>query len=348
MSSLRLILLVIIAPLLAEQPNNDGRIRVKFRALSFQDSIEGFGYLDGNDFHSLSLRSTRFTAEQTYVGSNPLRLAIIPPPKKEIPPEVAAAQVQLVQAKAAIGALTREMLDVQARLSPLTIELVERGQKAPSGTQIEVRSLQNRFDELNHKLAKLHEFAEVTQKFVDNPPQQVKKIKPAKDEKKDSPPKAPERGQLTPLADVKFPGSGRYLLLVRRTEQGAQVSVLDDKPGAFPFGSLQFINLSGKPVAVRIGAEQIPLKPGAKGILNPSVANHSYVDGEIYLQQDTEPMLCQTLRVFKDDTVRGLYFIMPRPEETPGLDLKVVEQSRTPQDVEPESDDTPKTKGSTK
>jgi len=67
-----LVLLLTGAHLLAQ--TGEARVRVKFRALSFDGPILGAAYLDGNDVRPLDLSADCFTAEQTYVGPNPLRL----------------------------------------------------------------------------------------------------------------------------------------------------------------------------------------------------------------------------------------------------------------------------------
>ena len=61
-----LALLLTGAHLLAQ--TGEARVRVKFRALSFDGPILGAAYLDGKDVRPLDLSADCFTAEQTYVG----------------------------------------------------------------------------------------------------------------------------------------------------------------------------------------------------------------------------------------------------------------------------------------
>jgi phosphoserine phosphatase len=117
-----LALLLTGAHLLAQ--TGEARVRVKFRALSFDGPILGAGYLDGNDVRPLDLSADCFTAEQTYVGPNPLRLVL----RDDAVPATAAQVVRPGQARMAV--LAQELESVQRRFATLTADARERGGQA--------------------------------------------------------------------------------------------------------------------------------------------------------------------------------------------------------------------------
>ena len=115
-----LALLLTGAHLLAQ--TGESRVRVKFRALSFEGPILGAAYLDGNDVRPLDLSADCFTAEQTYVGPNPLRLVL----RDDAVP--AAAPPVVRPGAARMAALAQELETVQRRLATLTADAREREQ----------------------------------------------------------------------------------------------------------------------------------------------------------------------------------------------------------------------------
>ncbi len=341
---LRIILIAAGASLLAE-PAKDGEVlHVKFRALCFQETLEGFGYMQGNDFLRIELPGDNFSSAHTYVGTNPLRLAVLTEEKEEPNPELLLAKRQFNEAQKIILSAGEEIKGLRTRLDILESEISEHGEKLTAGIRDQATTLRQEISEKEARASKFQRAADQARIIIEAPKERPKKSSPKDSKKNPESPKHAEQRDRTPLAEVKFPSSGRYLLIVNRTDQGAQVSVLDDRPGAFPFGSLQFINLSGKAALVRFGDEQLPLKPGTKGIISLSVAKSTYANGGIYLLEANGPRLCSTLKVFKDDQMRILYFILPREDGTSGFRLKAVEQRQTPEELEPEPGSKPKDK----
>lgn len=333
---LRVILIAAGASLLAE-PAKDGEVlHVKFRALCFQETIEGFGYMQGNDFLRIELPGDNFSSAHTYVGTNPLRLAVLTEEKEEPNPELLLAKRQFNEAQKIILSAGEEIKGLRTRLDILESEISEHGEKLTAGIRGQATRLRQEISEKEASASKFQQAADQARIIIEAPKERPPKSSPKDSKKHPERPKHAEHRDRTPLAEVKFPSSGRYLLIVNRTDQGAQVSVLDDRPGAFPFGSLQFINLSGKPVLIRFGEEQLPLKSGTKGTIRLSVEKNAYANGGIYLQDQDSPRLCSTLKVFKDDQIRILYFILPRDDGSQGLRVKAIEQRQTPEDLEPE------------
>lgn len=324
----RLIILLVCAPLIAEPAKDDSRLKVKFRAISLQEPIEGFGYLQGNDFRTFELRDDSFSRTQDYVGPNPLRLATLTKIKEEPRPGILQAQAQLEKAEASMSVINRKISEIQIRLQPLLGAINEHGDSTPARVRGEANVLKQELDELNIAMAKLDQLAQQAREFINQPTEDT--------EPGPKTAKRTERRQNTPVGEVSFPGSGRYLLLLSRTSQGIHASVLDDKPGAFPFGTLQFLNLSMKTVEIRFGDERAVLKPGSKGVIRPSTFRSNYAKGGVYSLESDSAVLGSTIRVLKDDARRILFFILPNEGSPAGLNLKAIEQRQTPEDILPE------------
>lgn len=331
-------LLLACAAFGADPASDDGRIRVRFRALAFDEAVLGAGYQVGRDFRPLDISSNCFTAEQSYVGLNPLQLVQKTEGLPEEAPETIAARTELTQTEQRIQALAKEIQSVEERLNPLTSEIRERGAKARSSLSGQIRQLETERDELNQRMNALSKAANAAREKINNAP-----ARPGKPETKQ--PKTPEAKPKPavakesdlpphrPLAEVKFPGDGRYLVLLQRTPTGTKASAIDDKEGAFPYGSMQFINLAGAEVEVRFGNETLALKPNGKGVLRPSVGNNTYAEGEIFTKVDDQFLLGYSMRIFQQEDVRTLYFLMPGEPGSHGVRLKGIEERRPPEEV---------------
>jgi len=333
-------LLLACTALGADPASDDGRIRVKFRALSFDEAIIGAGYQAGRDFRPLDISSNCFTAEQSYVGLNPLKFLQKTDGLPEEAPETIAARTELTQTEQRIQALAKEIQAVEERLNPLTSEIRERGAKARSSLPGQIRQLEAELDELGQRMNALSKAANAAREKINNAPARPGKPETKQPKKPDAKPKPviakdndlpPHR----PLADVKFPGDGRYLVLLQRTPAGTKASAIDDKEGAFPYGSMQFVNLAGVELEVRFGSNTLALKPNGKGILRPSAGNNTYAEGEIFTKVDDQFLLGYSMRIFQQDDVRTLYFLMPGEPGSHGVRLKGIEERRPPEETPP-------------
>jgi len=131
--------------------SGEGRVRVKFRALSFDGPILGAGFLEGKDARPLDMSADCFTAEQSYVGPNPLHLVLFDDTAAGPAPEIVAPR-DATQAR--MQALAAELAEVQRRFSALTAQARERGGKAPPATG-EVSQLKARMETLNREITEL-------------------------------------------------------------------------------------------------------------------------------------------------------------------------------------------------
>jgi|LakMenEpi03Aug12_release.lakeMendotaPanAssembly.Ray.scaffolds.fasta_scaffold45455_3 hypothetical protein len=329
-----LALLLTGAHLLAQ--TGETRVRVKFRALSFEGPILGAAYLDGNDVRPLDLSADCFTAEQTYVGPNPLRLVL----RDDAVP--AAAPPVVRPGAARMAALAQELETVQRRLATLTADARERGGQAQAGAASEIAQLKSRSQTLNAELTQL---AQASTQAAETPPtapapksETTPKTRPAAGGVATAPTAQPKPARPThrPLAAFTFPSDGRLLMLVHRTDQGTTVNAIDDREGAFPFGTMQFINLTGGPVEIRFGAKILALAPKGKGTLRPGGGNNTYAEGEIHTRaEDGQMRLGYSMRIFQQDDVRTLYFLLPVEDGGHGVRLKGIEERRADEPVPP-------------
>ncbi len=304
--------------------SGEPRIRVQFRAFSFEGALLGMGYLDGKEVRPLDLSSDCFTAEQSYAGPNPLRLVL----REDADGLPAAAPAVAHPAPSRMVALSQELETVQRRLATLSADARERGGRGKAGAEKEISLLKARSETLNREMAELAQ--------ASSQPAAVSPTAPGSDTKpgaRDGAAVRPARPPHRPLATFAFPGDGRFLLLVHQTTGGTTVNAIDDREGAFPYGSMQFVNLTAGPVEVRFGAKTLALAANAKGTLRPGGGNNTYAEGEIHTRGDDGQLrLGYSMRIFQQDDVRTLYFLLPTEDGGHGVRLKGVEERRA---VEP-------------
>ena len=340
-----LALLLAATSLLAQTGDTPAaRVRVKFRALAFDEAILGAGFLEGKKARPLDLSADFFTAEQTYVGPNPLRFVLRDQAPPAVDPAVATAHRQLNHAQARMLTLSQELEAAQKRLGVLTADARERGGKPKPGADGEAGQLQAKIEGLTREMNALALTAAQAQEAVNHPAPAMKSANETKlgAPSKNKPAKVPAatseasaRPAHRPLADFTFPGDGRYLLLLRRGPTGMTIDAIDDQEGSFPFGALQFINLSGVPVEVRFGARTLGLAPNAKGTLRPPGGHNTYVEGEIHTKAADGFHLGYSMRVFQQDDVRVLYFLLPGEAGGHGVRLKGIEERPAPAPATP-------------
>jgi hypothetical protein len=312
-----------------------GRVRVKFRVLSFEGAILGAGFLEGKEVRPLDLSADFFTAEQSYVGPNPLRLVLRDQTAPTPDPGVSAARQRLTHAQARMLALSQELETVQKRLGFLTADARERGGKSNPGAKAETGQLKAKVEQLTQEMNELTREAAQHQEQVNHP---APNNPPAADGKAPgktrptTPAATPaDRPAHQPLASYAFAGDGRYLLLLNRTPTGTTINAIDDREGAFPFGSMQFINLTGVELEVRFGAKTLALAPNGKGVLRPAGGHNTYAEGEVHTKAADGFHLGYSMRVFQQDDVRALYFLLPGEAGGHGVRLKGIEERQAPE-----------------
>lgn len=326
-----LTLLLTVAGLAAQTTEAPAaRVRVKFRVLSFEGAILGAGFLEGKDVRPLDLSADFFTAEQSYVGPNPLRFVLRDQTAPTPDPVVSAARQRLTHAQTRMLALSQELETTQKRLGLLTADARERGGQTNPGAKAEIGQLKAKVEQLTQEMNDLAREAAQHQEQVNHPSPTNAPSTDGKASGKASPAAAPnpapDRPAHRPLASYTFAGDGRYLLLVNQTPTGATINAIDDREGAFPFGSMQFINLTGGELEVRFGAKTLALAPNGKGVMRPAGGHNTYAEGEIHTKAADGFHLGYSMRVFQQDDVRALYFLLPGEAGGHGVRLKGIEE----------------------
>lgn len=308
-------------------------IHATFRVLSMEEAILGAGYLEGKDLRRLDISGDAFTAEQSYVGVNPLRLVDLTEPTAATRRVDAMRQRQEIQAK--LQALAQELQGLQSKaLKPKNGAENGGGRRLESSPRLGAGD--DRASEIQRTMGMLSQQLELIEGQINGA--DVTRSEPS--EKDAAKPKAGQarKEELPlpshrPLATFSFPGDGRFLLLVHRTAAGTTVNAIDDREGAFPYGSMQFVNLTAGPVEVRFGTKILALTPKAKGTLRPAAGHNSYALGEVHTRgEDGQFHLGYSMRIFQQDDVRTLYFLLPTEDGGRGVRLKGVEDRRA---VEP-------------
>jgi len=329
-------LLFIAASACAQVKDTLPLIHATFRVLSMEEAILGAGYLEGKELRRLDISGDAFTSEQSYVGVNPLRFVDLTEPTATANRAAVFTLKQEIQGQ--LQALAHELQDIESSSMRQQGGAADGGGKrlaspprttAGNGRAAEIRRT---MEVLSQKLAHIEaqmNGADVTR----SEPSEKDATKPkAGQERKEGRPLPSHR----PLATFNFPGDGRFLLLVHRTAAGTTVRAIDDHEGAFPYGSMQFVNLTAGPVEVRFGTKTLALTPKAKGTLRPAAGHNSYVLGEVHTRgEDGQFHLGYSMRIFQQDDVRTLYFLLPVEDGGHGVRLKGIEERRADEPVPP-------------
>jgi hypothetical protein len=142
----------------------------------------------------------------------------------------------------------------------------------------------------------------------------------------------PADGPAVPLASTQMVDGARVILLLIPTEGGRQrVIQLPDREGDFPWGSIRFINLVGRPAVVRYGSNQTALAPNADAVIRPPTNAKGYANGQVLTRIDGELRPGYNIRTFQQPDVRAIYFLLPGSGE--GVLLKGIEERRAPESV---------------
>lgn len=330
-----LLLLFATSGTLAQTKAPEPLVHAQFRVLSIDGPILGAGYLEGKNLRRIDISGDAFTAEQNYRGPNPLRLVLT----KAAPPSTDRLMAQQTHQaiRARLEVLTRELQEHEAKALKASRGEDGGGRKLaksarPPGTTDRTAEILKEMEALQARLLALE--AQLNQASIprsEEPEPDAEKTKPGITARDD---KSPTH---TPLADVTLPGDGRYLILIQQTATGATTNIVDDREGVFPFGAMQFINLTGKTVEVRFGPNHLHLASKDKGTLRAPAANRNYASGQIYTQEADGLQPAYSMRTFQQDDVRTLFFLLAPTEGRKGVQLKGIEERRPDQPITPEA-----------
>lgn len=136
-------------------------------------------------------------------------------------------------------------------------------------------------------------------------------------------------GSTRPVASTRLAEAAKLILLLAPDGQGGQRIVqIDDAPGTFPFGTVRFFNLSGKPLGLGGPSVRGILPPGGSRVVKPTPDARGYAMIPILAQQEGQWKTAYNLRLFPQPDVRTLYFVLPGPANSHAVTLKGVEERR--------------------
>jgi hypothetical protein len=349
--------LALAVPTHAQSDGGDGRkVRIQFRALSFDEPILGAAIIEGKKTTRMDISPNMFTTEQTYVGPSTLSFykITLKETKEEEPQEVTQSNAHLASLAAKAKPLADALAKLQAEANSLTLSKGERGGgKISKYDQDKLDELYREMDVIAKQLAVIDAEIAKTQQAITSHIQNAQAEKAAADKKKKeeaakgkakpepapAAPKKPEPVEApVQIASCTFTDSGKYLLLFFKDGDKHRILVLDDKENVFPYGSIQYVNLTRKPIQVRYGAKVTEMPANGRAVINAPAPNESYARGEILTPGEDGYQLGFAARTFQQQDVRTLFFVTP--VETEGshiVQVKGIEERRPPPEAAPDA-----------
>ena len=299
-------LLTLAGALALGQTKAPPEIRCDFRALALSAPITDAAYVTDRRPTPLLIPSDFFSAAQAYRGPAELTLGRL--------------ESTVVKARADDGgdAAARQADAAYAELAQEAADLVAGAAEGPAGEAQRRRAeeILGRAAEQAARAARLREAAQARRPAADAPAPKTGEV---------ARPPGPTR--FTPRGSVRLRDGGAYLLLVAEAPAGWRVTALDDTPGLHPFGTLRFINLTGRPLLLRQGGRDVALPDRRPVIHRPSVDEHGYAGLELRATDaDSRPL--RTMRVYPEKDARSTYLLVAEPAG--GLTVKAAHERRAP------------------
>lgn len=315
---------------LSGQSTNTERdaVRVSFRALSFDEPITGASYLMGDRLHQIDIPTDGFTPEQTYAGPNNLRFVTIDPRAKKaatLSPALQAALQRLRRAQAATLQISQEHDQTTEFLQKLQLRKTEDNRPPSTGDLSQIEALHQRLQELGTALSANSKETEEANLSVLRLEAEPAPAEPAATKPEAKPPLLPS----APTTDCTFRKDGKYLLIFYAVANGYQIMVMEDDDGTFPFGSQQFINLTGRPVEVRSEGRRLTLKGNTRGMITNQGADFGYSLREILVEGPDGLAPGYSLRTLRNPEIRTLTFLLPDPDNPQSVRSRSIEDART-------------------
>ena len=321
------LLLPLLATSLFAQTTDKPGVSIRFRALAFDDAIPAASYLEGDTLRRLSIPNNAFTPEINYKGPHTLRFITIDEETlkpRPLTPDMTAAIQRLRRAQAVALQASDEFAQTTRLLDTLNFQITESIRKPSTGDQAQIEALNERLKELSAILA-------TASKETEEANLQILRLESAPKEQSKEPKKkggkAP-RPTSTPTAEYTFQKDGNYLLLFSSGGNGHQILAMDDSEGAFPYGSFQFINLTGKDVELRYPDRKVTLRSNARTVVKNPAADHQYALAEVHTKADGGYEVGHVYRSLQQPNVRSLVFLLPIPDEPHAIRSKTIEDRR--------------------
>lgn len=321
------LLLPLLAASLFAQTTDKPGVSIRFRALAFDDAIPGASYLEGETLRRLDIPNNAFTREINYKGPHTLRFITIDEETlnpRPLSPDMTAAIQRLRRAQAVTLQASDEFTQITRLLNTLYLQITESTRKPSTGDQAQI-------DALNERLKELSAILTAASKETEEANLMILRLESAPQEPpKDTPKKVGKSPKLTstPTAEYTFQKDGNYLLLFSSGGNGHQILAMDDAEGVFPYGSFQFVNLTGKDVELRYPERKVTLRANARTVVKNPVADHQYALAEIHTKADDGYDLGHVYRSLQQPNVRSLVFLLPIPAEPHAIHSKTIEERR--------------------
>ncbi len=314
------------AALFAQTTDKPG-VSIRFRALAFDDAIPGASYLEGETLRRLDIPNNAFTREINYKGPHTLRFITIDEETlnpRPLSPDMTAAIHRLRRAQAATLQASDEFAQITRLLNTLNLQITENTRQPSTGDQAQLDALNERLKELSAILAAASKETEEANLLIlrlESAPQELPKDAPKKGNKAPKP-------TSTPTAEYTFQKDGDYLLLFSSGGNGHQILAMDDAEGAFPYGSFQFVNLTGMDIELRYPEHRVILRANTRTVVKNPAPDHQYAVAEIYTKADDGYELGHGYRSLQQPNVRSLVFLLPIPDEPHAIRSKTIEDRR--------------------
>jgi hypothetical protein len=321
------LLLSLLAAALGAQTADKPGVSIRFRALAFDEPIPGASYLEGETLRRLSIPNNAFTPEISYQGPNTLRFITIDEETlnpRPLQPEMAAAIQRLRRAQAVTLQASDEFAQITRLLNTLNLQTTERARKPSEADQAQIDALNARLRELSGILTAASRETEEANLLIlrlESAPKAAPK--PGK-----KPPSKAPKPTSTPTAEYTFQKDGSYLLLFSSGGNGHQILALDDAEGLFPYGSLLFVNLTGKDVELRYPDRKVSLKANNRTVIKNPAGDHQYALAEIHTRAEDGYDLGLVFRSLQQPDVRSLVFLLAVPDEPHAIRSKTIEERR--------------------
>ncbi|NBX02376.1 hypothetical protein EBR11_07620, partial [bacterium] len=281
-----LLFTLIFASAYAENKEKEVRFKANFKVLSFNPDIQDLGYLEEKELRFVNINQDIISSDFLYFGKPEIEFVKIITPKP--PPSELELSVETRQnAEKKLEQISDQYNKLNLQLRKINESIGNQERQPNSSELLIINEINNSMQLLAEKISKAEtELANAHGNYLRNL-EKAPKIETNK--KKDNLKKENIPPPYEPLAKFTIPVSGgNYILIFNKTPNGVTISPLNDAPGVFPFGSYQFINLTGTTVELRFGSKVIPLNPNGRTVFKPETANGEYLEGEFWTKVDDE------------------------------------------------------------
>lgn len=309
---------------LTAQTVQPSEVSVRFRTLSFDEPIPKVKFMAGGSVGEFDVPHDKLSAPIAYRGERTVRFLTLDNdvrPAQPPTPELQAATRRQRQAQATTLQISEEIDQTSRLLHGISLQAGESAGGVSPADSLRIQALEARLGQLAELLtAAVTEAEQAGLQILRLEADGRAKAGPVASGK----PVVPGRG-ASPTAEVTFKQDGDYLLIFSSAGAGHQILSLDDRPGLFPPGSSQFLNLTGKKLDIRYPGLKTSVGTNARATIPQPAPDHAYSQAEIHTQVDGDHRLGMVYRSLREPGVRTLVFLLPLPDEPHAIHCRIVE-----------------------